>query len=83
LLGGLSHPVSPESLLKLAKAAVKLVARRYRLQDADADDLTSMVIVKLMVDDYRALRNHQGRGSLAKYVGTVAFHVYLDWRRKE
>ena len=47
------------------------VARRHRLRIEEAEELGSIVRLKLVENDYAILRKYQGRSNLATYLTTV------------
>ena len=64
--------------LEEIERAVRFVARRAGLGDADADDLSATVKLRLIEDDYAALRRFGGRCSLVTYVASIAQRVIAD-----
>ena len=68
-----------QSALQIVDVVVTKVARRRRLQAADADDLASMVRVKLLSNDAAALRKFQGRSTLQTF--TVVVQRYCSTTR--
>ena len=64
-------------------AVIKAVCRRHRLTADRADDLTSLIHIKLLENDRAVLRQFQGRSSIRTYLVTVAERVLLDWRTSE
>lgn len=63
--------------------AVARVARRYRLNPTEIEDLESDVWVKLLADRGRALRRFRGAARISTYLGTVAVNVLRDCRNRE
>jgi RNA polymerase sigma factor (sigma-70 family) len=66
--------------LPVIDLAVSHVARRYRLSEADRDDLASMVRLKLVDDGYAVVRRFEGRSTFRSYLVVVVQRVLLDWR---
>lgn len=65
------------------EAVCRSVGRRYRIREAELDDLESMVKLSIMTNGYRVLARFQGRCSLRTYLRTVVMRLVLDARRKE
>jgi len=63
--------------------AVGRIARRFRLGSAEAEDLAGVVRLKLLKNDYEALRRYQGRSSLHTYIAVIAERVLMDQRTAE
>lgn len=76
--------MTPERLfldqLGVIDQVVQFIARRHHLHADEADDLASAVKLKLIENDYEALRNFRGRSSLKTYLTTIALRHYLDTR---
>src|SRR4029079_6867639 len=53
--------------------------RRLAGNDADAADLTQRTFVRVQ----QALPSFAGRSSIASWVHSIAYHIYVDWRRAE
>ncbi len=66
--------------LALVRQLVSVVCRRGGLNDADAEDFASEVFLKLIGDDYRALRQFRGRAKLSTYLATLIQHELRDFR---
>jgi RNA polymerase sigma factor (sigma-70 family) len=58
---------------------VSRVAARHRLSTDDADELRSIVSLKLVSDEYSVLRRFKGRSSLRTYLTVVVTRVCLDY----
>jgi len=75
---------NPESVFLAAlpaiDRAVRYLARRYALAEADAEDFGSWVRAKLIGDGYRVFREFQGRSSLQTYLATVVANLFRDYR---
>ena len=59
---------------------VRSVARRRRLSADDAEELRSLVLLKLVENDFAVGRKFEGRSSLATYLTKVIWRVWLDRR---
>jgi RNA polymerase sigma-70 factor (ECF subfamily) len=53
--------------------------RRLSGNDHDAADLTQKTFAKL----WQSLPSYQRRSSFSTWLHGIAYHVYLDWRRKQ
>ena len=72
-----------------ARASVELVdlfyerlyafLRRLSGQDADAADLTQRTFARI----WHALPTYAGRSSVSSWIHGIAYHIYLDWYRRE
>jgi RNA polymerase sigma factor (sigma-70 family) len=69
-----------EAQLLLAAEVSRRLARRHRLNRDEAEDFNSYSLLKLMEDDYAALRSFQGRSSLATFLTVVVHRLFLDYR---
>jgi len=56
------------------------VSRRKRLSAADAAELRSIVLLKLVEDDYAILRKFAGRSQLTTYLTTVVNRIWSGWQ---
>ena len=65
------------------EAVCRSVGRRYRMRDAELDDLVSAVTLSILTSHYRVLARFEGRCSLRTYLRTVVHRLHLDARRKE
>jgi RNA polymerase sigma factor (sigma-70 family) len=61
-------------------AITSFIARRHRLSADEAEELLSLVHVKLIDDDYAILRKFEGRSSLRTYLTIVIRRILLDSR---
>ena len=68
---------------KTMQAAIGHIGRRYWLGPAELEELASNVALKLIENDYLALRKFRGHSSLRTYLTVVAYRVYLDGRIAE
>jgi RNA polymerase sigma-70 factor (ECF subfamily) len=69
------------------KAAVQLIDRFYQriyaflrrltANDTEAADLTQRTFARL----WQALPTFAGRSSVASWIHSIAYHIYVDWRR--
>lgn len=66
--------------LEHIEGAVDRVCRRAGWFAADAEDFRSWVYVKLLEQECRILREHQGRSSVATYVTVVVTNLMRDFR---
>jgi RNA polymerase sigma factor (sigma-70 family) len=62
---------------------VAFVCRRNRVSGAEADDVRSLVQLKLIENDYEALRRFRGQSSLRTYLTVVIQRRFLDYRISE
>lgn len=60
----------------------RYVARRNRLRPEDAEDFAAEVKLKLIDDDYRVIRMHQGKSSLRGYLSTVVQNCARDFKNR-
>lgn len=63
----------------LIEKAVAFACRRYRFSADDAEELASLVNLKLVENDYAVLRAFQHRSSMASYLSSVVQHLALDY----
>jgi hypothetical protein len=68
------------SQLTLIDHVVTCVARRHCLAPDDADDFRATVHLRLIQDDYAAIRKFEGRSSLRTYLTVVIGRLLLDHR---
>jgi RNA polymerase sigma factor (sigma-70 family) len=66
--------------LDLIDRVVRHTARVHYLRVPDAEELASLVHLKLIDNDFAVLRKFQGRSSLRTYLTTVIERIYLDFR---
>ena len=66
--------------LPLLQQVVRRVARRHRLRDHEVEELLGAVQLKLVDNDYEAIRRFEGRSSLATYLGSIVTRHLLDER---
>lgn len=65
-------------LVALSYQRIFAYLRRLSGNDDDAADLTQ----KTFARTWQALASYQGRSSFSTWLHGIAYHVYLDWRRK-
>ena len=65
------------------RRAVAFVCRRNDLDDVEGEDLLSEVVLKLVLNDYEAIKKFEGRCSFRAYVLVVAERLLLDERNHE
>ena len=68
---------SAVQLIELTYAPVFAFLRRLTTNDPDAADLTQRTFGRV----WTALHSFAGRSSFNSWVHSIAYHVYLDWRR--
>jgi RNA polymerase sigma factor (sigma-70 family) len=77
-------PVDPRRFLTenlpLLQQVVRRVARRHRLRQHEVEELLGAVQLKLVDNDYEAIRRFEGRSSLATYLRSIATRHLLDER---
>lgn len=83
---GAFHMLSAEQLLLdnigTIQRIATLVARRAHFPPDDVADFTSVVMLRLIQDDYRVLRQFVGRSSFVTYIGSVIARMMLDERER-
>lgn len=76
-------PEAPELLtsnLALIERAVSFACRRHRLDATDADEFRSIVLLRLVENDYAILRAFEARSSFATFISIVVQRMMLDHR---
>jgi RNA polymerase sigma factor for flagellar operon FliA len=83
-------PVAPsadprvESLLSaslgMLASVVAHLGRRHQLDEAEKEDLRSLLHIKLLEDEHAVLRRFEGRSSLRTYLTVVASRMLIDSR---
>lgn len=71
------------SNLALIERAIAFACRRYQFSPEDVEDFSSVVMVRLVENDYAVLRAYEGRSSLATFIGIVVQRMLLDYRNHE
>lgn len=66
--------------LPIVDDVVASLSRGSRLPDDDAENFRSVVLVKLIEDDYRVFRLYRGQCSLRTYLRVVVRRILLDCR---
>lgn len=64
--------------LSLIDHIIHFVARRHQLSALETDELTSVVHLKIIENDYAVLRKFQHRSNLNTYLATVIERLFLD-----
>jgi RNA polymerase sigma factor (sigma-70 family) len=71
-----------QAYLGPVRAAVRLVARRFRLTSSDENELQSALWIRLLADSGLALRRFHGRAKIETYLVRIAGNLVLDQRSK-
>ncbi|HWW62040.1 MAG TPA: sigma-70 family RNA polymerase sigma factor [Thermoanaerobaculia bacterium] len=66
--------------LALIERAIAFACRRHRLDADDAEELASIVKLKLVDNDYAILRAYEERCGFATYISVVVQRIALDYR---
>jgi RNA polymerase sigma factor (sigma-70 family) len=66
--------------LPLIERAIAFTCRRNQLSPEDAEEFASVVKLRLVEHDYAVLRAHEGRSSMATFLGIVVQRMLLDFR---
>ncbi len=66
-------------LIELFYERIYAFLRRLAANDADAADLTQRTFARV----WQALPGFAGRSSVASWIHSIAYHVYVDWRRAD
>ncbi|MBU6400815.1 MAG: RNA polymerase sigma factor [Verrucomicrobia bacterium] len=66
-------------LIELFYRPIYAFLRRLCASDADAADLTQRTFSRV----WQALPSFAGRASVASWIHSIAYHVYVDWRRAD
>jgi RNA polymerase sigma factor (sigma-70 family) len=67
-----------EELFPIVKRIVAIVARRFHLSSADAEDLVSTTMIKLADRDYHALRQFEGRSTIETFLTVIVDRACQD-----
>lgn len=59
-----------------------MTCTQHGVWGAEAEDLASLIRMKLIEDDYAAIRNFRGESSLKTYLATVVVRQFHDYRRE-
>ena len=66
-------------LIELFYARIYAFLRRLAANDADAADLTQRTFSRV----WQSLPTFAGRSSINAWIHSIAYHVYVDWRRAD
>jgi len=66
-------------LIEVFYKRIYALLRRLAANDTDAADLTQRTFGRV----WQALPSFAGRSSVASWMHSIAYHVYVDWRRAE
>jgi len=69
--------------LPTIERVIAFVCRRNRVSGAEADDVRSLVQLKLIENDYESLRRFRGQSTLRTYLTVVIQRRFLDYRIAE
>lgn len=72
-----------EDHLDLVEQILHWTSRRQRFSPEDAEELRSIVFLKLVQDDYAVLRKFEGKSSMRTYLTTVIQRLALDYRNRK
>ncbi|MEP7344391.1 MAG: sigma-70 family RNA polymerase sigma factor [Gemmatimonadaceae bacterium] len=84
-----AHPQMPEPSdygsvlvqhLERIRRSVRLLCRTSGINESDAEDCCSWVVMKIVEDDYAVLRKFEGRSLIATYLTVVVARLVGDWR---
>lgn len=67
-----------DALIELFYERVYAFLRRLAGSEVDAADLTQQTFSRV----WQALDGFEGRSSVSSWIHGIAYHVYVDWRRK-
>jgi hypothetical protein len=62
---------------------IRSIAQRHALRGDDADDFASWVKLRLIDNEYAAIRKFQGRSALTTYLTVVIANLFRDYRVRE
>jgi RNA polymerase sigma-70 factor (ECF subfamily) len=66
-------------LIELFYQQIYAFLRRLAANDADAADLTQRTFDRV----WQSLPGFAGRSSVASWIHSIAYHIYVDWRRAD
>ena len=66
-------------IIELSYGKIYAFLRRLSGSDPDAADLTQ----KTFAGVWQALPSFAGRSSLSSWIHSIAYHIYVDWRRSD
>jgi len=74
------HAVPPDAveLIELFYERIYAFLRRLTANDADAADLTQRTFARV----WEKLPSFAGRSAVGSWIHSIAYHLYLDWRRR-
>jgi RNA polymerase sigma factor (sigma-70 family) len=72
-----------EDCLPTVDQVVQAVARRHYMTESDAEELSSVIKLKMVDNDYALLRSFQRRSSVRTYLTVIARRELLDRRNAE
>lgn len=72
-----------EKSLDTIRRVVEFVGIRHRLNLVEREDFSSYVMLRMIEDDYRRLRQFQGRSRLDTYLNVVLHRLFLDFRSQQ
>jgi RNA polymerase sigma factor for flagellar operon FliA len=61
---------------------VRSICRRKGVSPDDADDFASEVMLRLIDDDYAAIRNFKNRSGFNTYIASLVTRLLIDYRRR-
>src|SRR5689334_19039257 len=67
------------SLIETFYERIYAFLRRFTGNDADAADLTQHTFDRV----WKSLPTFAGKSSVASWIHSIAYHVYVDWRRTQ
>jgi DNA-directed RNA polymerase specialized sigma24 family protein len=78
--------LNPEALflehLGWIEKVAALACRKHGVWDAEAEDFTGWVKIRLMEDDYAALRKFRGESNLKTFLATSVVRYFHDYSRE-
>src|ERR1035438_10872783 len=75
----LDNQAAVVQLIELFYERIYAFLRRLAGNDADAADLTQRTFGRVQ----QALPSFAGRSSVSSWMHSIAYHVYVDWRRSD
>ena len=72
-----TKPPDPVELIELFYERIYGFLRRLTANDADAADLTQRTFSRV----WQKLSSFAGRSSPGSWIHSIAYHLYIDWRR--
>jgi RNA polymerase sigma-70 factor (ECF subfamily) len=76
---GAGDKAAAARLIALFYGRIYAFLRRLTSNDADADDLTQRACAGV----WKSLPTFAGRSSVSSWIHSIAYHVYVDWRRND